>query len=148
MTASSQQIVTCYEELGMSPEEIVAAGHGQLLAVKAVLVQWSAKYRTAMQADQELDFNDNDKAQAVQVIRSLAFNAEDEHLRARMSRYIRDDTKGRLDVAKGLQNLNISFALFAEHLEKANEIVSQRRRNGSIKPNPAQQTIEAEVVSQ
>ena len=95
MTASSQQIITCYEELGMSIDEIAAAGHGDPVAIKAVLLQWSQKYREEMKVNKAIDFTEEDHDQVLAVIRNAALFAEDELLRFRAAKYIRDDTERR-----------------------------------------------------
>lgn len=131
MTASCQQIVTCYDELGMSIDEIVAAGHGDALAIKAVLMQFSPKYKLDIgdpvkKAD--LSFSDEEALAAKQTIAYAAQFAEDEHLKFRAAQFVLQDKKGRLDVAKGIKNLNISLNTFMVHLEKANAITQKRAR--------------------
>ena len=133
MTAASQQIITCYEELGMSIDEIAAAGHGDPVAIKAVLLQWSQKYREEMKVNKAIDFTEEDHDQVLAVIRNAALFAEDEHLRFRAAKYIRDDKKGRLDLNKGLKNLNISLQTFTLHLERANSITSRRSRSAQTR---------------
>ena len=90
MTAASQQIVTAYEDLGMTIDEIAAQGLGEPVAIKAVLLQWSQKYREDTKTNKSCDFTDEDRDQALAVIRNAAMYAEDEHLRFRAAKYIHD----------------------------------------------------------
>ena len=129
MSGGSQQIVTLYEDCGMSIEEIAQAGHGDVLAIKAVLTQFSGKYREMMSGEKKvLDFTDEDLDQVNAVIRNAAMYAEDEHLRFRAAKYIRDDKKQRLDGVKGLKSLNINLNAFMLHLNKAKELTSKKEK--------------------
>lgn len=144
MTAASQQIVTAYEDLGMTIDEIAAQGLGEPVAIKAVLLQWSQKYREDTKTNKSCDFTDEDHDQVLAVIRNAAMYAEDEHLRFRAAKYIRDDKKGRLDLNRGFKNLNISLQTFTVHLERANKIIA-RRENQTAAPQTPSQVIDVDM---
>lgn len=145
MTAANNTILTCYEELGMSPADIAEAEGLDITAVKATLIQCSAKYRAETQEKPDLDFRDDDLARVNDVIRNIALYADDANLQFRAAKFIRQDKKGRLDVQSGLKALNINVTVFNQHLERTRKQMSRARELGCIDvqsqssdPEPAQ----------
>ena len=126
MTAINQQIISSFEELGMSPEEIAEDQNLDLVSVKAILMQNSFLYRKkCKKGEDDFNFSDEELQAANQTIVSLMRYSEDENLKARLARYIRDDKKGRLDVVKSMTGLNINVLAFNEQIKKAMEIVNK-----------------------
>jgi hypothetical protein len=119
MTAANQQIVVCFEEQGMTPEEIAADQDLEIGAVKAILIQCSSKYRKEIKNDNGEHFTDEDLIAANQVIANLMRYAEDERLQARCAMYVRDDKKGRLDAVKQMAGLNVNVMVWNEQMKKA-----------------------------
>ena len=123
MNAIATQIVTQYEDLGMTVQEI-CDDHDELdpVAVKATLMQYSDKFRRANAPkgpnDQTSVFTATEEDIAKRVIVELMAGSEDEHLRFRAARYVRDDYKGRLD-PREVKKLNINVIVFNETLERA-----------------------------
>lgn len=132
MTAANQQIVTAFEELQMTPEEIAAEQDLELAAVKAILMQCSSQYRRACAKDEDLSFSDAEEKVARDTILSLAQFSDDENIRLRAAMYIRNDKKGRLDVVKQMAGLNINVISMNEQMKKAIAAV-QRSKEIDVK---------------
>lgn len=123
MTAANQQIITAFEDLQLTPEEIAREQELEITAVKAVLMQFSSVYRKMckVESDSEAEFNfkDHELAVANQSIAELAAYAENEAVRLKAAIYLRDDRKGRLDAVKTLSGLNINVLTINEQMKKA-----------------------------
>lgn len=132
MTAANQQIVTAFEELGMTPAEIAQDQELDEVSVKAILMQSSALYRKACKNEDSkedtFNFSDEELVMANQVISNLARYSEDENMQFRAAKYIRDDRKGRLDVIKQQTGLNINVIAFNEHMQKAIAAVERAKQ--------------------
>lgn len=125
LTAADQQVLTAYEDLGLSPEQIAETQGFDVAAVKVLLAQFSKKYRDAVDSgDKSADFDDKEAIRARETIAELAQFAEDDHLRFRAARYIRDDKKGRLDADK-LKSVRISVLQINQQMAKALEAVER-----------------------
>lgn len=127
MTAINEQIVSAFEELEMTPEQIAQDQDLDVTAVKSVLLQFSAKYRGVCRANPEspLNFTEDEAVRARKVIVELMDYAEDENLRFRAACRVQDDRKGRLDGPKLMQGLNINVLQINERFKKAMEAVRQ-----------------------
>lgn len=123
MTAANTQIVVAYEQLGLTPEQIAESQQLELESVKATLMQFSSAYRKAAKQDDQLNFSEDELVRANQTIAQIMQYAEDDHLRLRAARYIRDDKKGRLDVTQ-MKGLNINVLQFNTVLQRARERVA------------------------
>ena len=127
MTAANEQIISAFEELDMSPEQIAEDQDLDLTAVKSTLMQFSSKYRQICKKNPESEFNfsDDEAIRARQVIAQLAQYAEDESLKLRAAMFVLNDKKGRLDAPKALTGLNINVIQMNEHFKKAIEAVNK-----------------------
>jgi len=132
MTNAAQQIVTSYETLGLSVEQIAEVEAIASTAVKAILYANSSKYRNDIDAKKENDFNETDTDLALNVIRRVAQYSEDDGTALKAAMFIRNDKKGRLDVKAGLKKLNINVTVLNEHFAKATQALASR-------VNPSQQ---------
>lgn len=110
----------------MSPEEISGDRGLEVVAVKAALMQNSKKYRVdclgekAAGEDPRLNFSDDDLINANETIRHMSKYAEDENLKLKAAMYIRDDKKGRREVAKLLNgNGGINILQINQQLQAA-----------------------------
>lgn len=119
MTATLEQLRTSYEDLGMSLDEIVQDNPDlSLESIKSGLVNCSSKYRKDCGVEERsgnedrLNFTDDDMMRVNDVIRDLALGAEDEHLRYKAATYIRDDKKGRKEVAALLKGNQFNIFQF------------------------------------
>lgn len=128
IAASSQSIVTLYEVEGMSPEEIAFSEEYELTAIKATLLQFSSKYKEAIKANIEEGFTENEEKAARQVIAQLSQYAEDDNLRFRAAKYVRDDKLGRLDILKKTNGLNINLLMINGAFQKALERVDKAKQ--------------------
>lgn len=97
MPAVNIEIVTSYETLRMTPEQIAQDQDLDVAAVKAILLANSAGYRaqTTKEETKEL-FSQDDLRQAVGVMKTSLLE-DDPHLRYRAARFIIDEVKGRND---------------------------------------------------
>jgi hypothetical protein len=118
------QIKTAYELHGMSPEEISEDQGLDLVAVKSKLMQVSSVFRkncglSSPDVDDGLNFTEDDLRRVNEVILTLALSAEDEHLRGKMATYVRDDKKGRKEVAKLMKGTTFNILSFNEMIHQA-----------------------------
>ena len=143
LTGANSQILEAYENLGMSPEEISDDLDYDIVAVKATLMQFSSKYRSACQVTPNLDFSIDEQLAAKQTMVELMRNTEDEYLRARLAMKIRDDGKGRLDIGIG-RGLNINVNLFNMQLKQARERIALSKTQ--TQPHP--ELVERNGISQ
>lgn len=113
-------VVLKYEQLQMTPEQIAIDENLELLAVKAILMQNSGKYRHDCKVNHNLEFSDEQHKDAIKTIYRLMMSTEDENLKGRLACYIRDDKKGRRDnIPNSFRGMNINILSFNEDLRKA-----------------------------
>jgi len=136
LTGTNQQIVTAYETLDMSAADISQEFDMEELSVKACLMQFSDKYRQATKKMVNNDFNDDELVEANQAIIATMRNTEDEHLRLRAARYIRDDKKGRLDILNGIGKMNVNIVMFNERLLQARQAKEKSKQLNEVSPTP------------
>lgn len=145
MSAQINQIVKAYEELSIGVEDIAAEHDISPFEVKTVLLQFSKKYQKDIDNShggtdvQEDGFTDEEHRMALQTI-VQATCSEDEGLRFRAAKYIRQDKKGRLDLAKGVKAINLNVIQFNEHLKRMYE--STERTIKGIEEKSAKEAIQ------
>lgn len=124
------QIKKSYDELGMTPEQIADDQDLDIVAVKAALQNCSAKYRKDINKEgkEDLDFSDSQLREVNQAMYDLAMGSEDEHLRAKLLMYIRDDKKGRREPARLPQGNNFNVLVFNEQLQTARQKAEEAKR--------------------
>jgi hypothetical protein len=133
MHSELESIRICFEEQGMTPEEIAKDRSMQLTAVKGVLLAHSVKYRSLAKVESEdkddFNFTPAEMEDAKRVICNTMHNTDDPSLAFKAAVYVRDDKKGRLDVAKAMQTMNVGSIMFSfnEQLAKAREKRESRR---------------------
>ena len=141
MTAELTTLKVAYEEEGMSPEEIASDRGLDVAAVKAGLMQVSAKYRKDCGKEDaekdDLNFSDDHLRRVNEVIYDLALSAEDDHLRFKAATYIRDDKKGRKEIAKGMSGNNFNILMLNEQLAKVREVGDRIKKK--LLPAPGNQ---------
>lgn len=141
MAPANQQIVTAYEECGMSPEDIAQDLGYSLEAVKMVLLQHSQEFsdkalsvangkraEAESEAADEPVFTKADLAIAKATIKALAAGAEAEAVRYRASEFIINEVKGRNDL-KALHNNNFNVVMIQEAMTKARAAMAAHRQN-------------------
>lgn len=142
LTGLNSQIVTAFDELEMNVDEIASEFGCEPLSVKACLMSFSSKYRSSLRKqDVTKDFKDEELEEANAVIVSLMRTSDDEHLRGRMARYIRDDKKGRLDALNGIKSMNVNIALFNERLLQAKEAKQKSKETQQIEDADKEQRL-------
>jgi hypothetical protein len=142
-SAANKQIVAAYDSLGMTIDEIAEQFECDAVAVKSCLLQFSTKFKTehrAVETRLNVEFTPDEQFRAKEVIVHLMDYAEDPYLQSRMARYIRDDSKGRLDIENGVKQMNVNITLFQDTLRQA-----QEARRKALENKPA---IDVETVGQ
>lgn len=126
MSNELEQIRSSYEVLGMTPEEIAEDRSLDIAAVKAGLMQSSAKYRKSCNVESEdedgLNFSDNDLRYVNKVIKEIALASEDDNLRLKAAIYIRDDKKGRKEVKQAVNNMQFNILQFNQEMQKVRNV--------------------------
>jgi len=130
MTAANQQIVTAFEELNLTPEQISEAFGFNILAVKSVLSQFSSKFKSAVKSSKNSGFTDDEAEEMYSIILNLARYSDDENLQYKAACRIIDDKKGRLDIVNNQPGLQINVVTFNEQMQKA---LNAERRTLEIK---------------
>lgn len=139
MNSQLVQIKSAYEVENMSPQEISESLDLDITATKASLMHCSSKYRKdcGMEnpSEDKLNFSDNDLMEANDVIRDVMHGATypdgsiDYKTRAAMATYVRDDKKGRKEVARAMRdmgNTNI-LMMFNEQISTARELAQKAK---------------------
>lgn len=136
--AGNSQIIDLYETSGLSPEEISSALDGMnVVAIKAVLQQGSAKFREDSKVNTDLSYSASEAEEAKQVALALMRYSEDDRLRAKIALRVIDDKKGRLEpqntansVVGALSNLNINIQVIQEQLAAGRAALSLAPKEG------------------
>lgn len=128
MTAELAAIKVAYEQEEMSPEDISTVRELDLAAVKAALMQCSAKYRKACGREEEdedtLNFTRDEQQRIKDALLDLALGADDPHLQFKALVYCRDDHKGRKDVVKSTQGANFNILMINEKMKAVRQMTS------------------------
>ena len=119
MTAANQQIVTAFEDAGLTPEQIAEDLEFDLLAVKAILTQYSTKFRSESKKDDALAFKIDEAEEMKSIILGLARYSDDEHLQFKAAKFVLEDKKGRLDLNTKVPGLQINVVTFNEQMKRA-----------------------------
>lgn len=151
MGSTDLQLKQAYELNSMSPVQIAEDMGFDIVAVKAKLMQISAKYRKDCGYEEEggdaLNFSDDDLCKVNQVILETALCAEtsdgsvDYKTRLTAAMYIRDDKKGRKDIRQAIQNTSFNIFDINASLQQMRE--GAQRVKAAINGNSNQKVIEA-----
>lgn len=158
MSACINQVLASYDD-GMTPDEIAEDQDLEVMAIKAILMQSSSKYRTDCKVESRLDpdradlnFNEDQLRRMNQVIYDVALKAElpdgtpDYRTQLKAAQYIRDDVKGRLTPVKNINNGPIFNLLqFNQQLEQARLGATGARR--SIEQSGSSQIVDVQTVA-
>lgn len=135
MTATAQQIVTLFEEVGLTPEQIAEDQEMDISVVKLALTQHSPQYRSALRENEET-FSDDEYNAAKMAISGLVF-AEDESVRLRAATFVVNEKKGRNNILcnkNGRQlgnNTNFNILVVNQQLARAREALDKSKGNTS-----------------
>lgn len=120
MSGENQQIITAFEDLGMSPEEIAEDRGFELVFVKSILMQCSSLYRKASKQDSALEFTEREAEEMKGIILNLArYSDDDPHLQFKAASFILNDKKGRLDGGRQLSDRQAPVIQFNIQMQKA-----------------------------
>lgn len=149
MTNTATQIVSAYERLNLSLEDIASEQDISVTEVKLVLSQFSSVFRAAVKEDRDDSFTDDESLLVRDGMIRLLNETEDENLRFRILKYVRDDKKGRKDAIVGLNKVNINIALFNEQLKRMQLVAGVTRSITAIsqpRPPPNITSNESETI--
>lgn len=151
MGSTDLTLKVAYEENNMTPAQIAEDQDLDVVAVKAKLMQVSAKYRKDCghedENDDGLNFSNDDLMKVNQVILEVALCAEtpdgtpDYRARLNAATYIRDDKKGRKDVRQAIQNTQ--FNIFDINTQLQSMRQGAERVKAAINGNNNNKAIEA-----
>lgn len=129
MTAGTQQLVEYYETYLPTIEELQSQFPDyEVESIKTVLAQFSSLYRKQLKEsgkDKKLEKPDDisdDEFETIKAgLKNLAFSGEDEHVRARLLKFLWDEKKGRNNVvsSKSQTNINVSVQLINNQIQRA-----------------------------
>jgi hypothetical protein len=136
MSNSAIQIIEQYETLGMTVAQISEVEKMPEIVIKTVLEAHSAKYRADVKANLSADFNETDEQLALETIRRVARNSDDDSVALKAAMFMRNDKKGRLDVKKGIVGLKLNVSVINDHIQKAMEAAASR-----VLPSPPKQEV-------
>jgi hypothetical protein len=150
MTLEMQQIKDSYEKLGMSPMDIAENRRLEVEAVKMALMSASSRYRKDCGIEDKTgevitkesrNFSDEQLEAVNQRIYDLAMGSDNDAVSAKLCMYVRDDSLGRLDVAKGLAGAALDVLAISESLrrdfERANQLIYGQREPKQLNSIPA-----------
>lgn len=149
MNDSTAQIVTAYEDNGLTPEQIVESFDNEydLLAVKAVLMQFSAKFRTDNRSGkEEASFSSEDEILARSALKRIVQYSDDDLTVARVSMFIINEKRGRLDKVSNNNNPMVGLLQFQKFLEQANQALARTEEKKLQLTNEKQGALELVAI--
>lgn len=121
MSLELTQIKTAFEVLDMTVKEIAEDRELEIEAVKAALMQCSSVYRKSCGKESEeessLNFTNEQLERVNEVLFNLAIGAEDESIKLKAAMYVRDDKKGRKEVAKIMKDTGGNIFMFNQMIQ-------------------------------
>lgn len=129
MTSLEADILSLYETCEMSVDEICSETGCEALSVKAVLGQYSSKFRVATQTPNGGEEVTKDEAlEMLSVLKNLAKSSDCDAVRARTAMYVYEESKGRNEArskAPKVQSAGINILVLNGELRKAREAISR-----------------------
>ena len=113
----------------MTPEQIAETEQMNLVAIKSVLYQCSGMYREQLKENKTLDFTDEQLDEANVIIANVMRYSDDDNLRFRAAKFLRDDKKGRRDKMNGFKQLNINITQINQHLDQVHKQMTLAREH-------------------
>lgn len=151
MTTANQQIITLYDESGLSVEEIAQELDYEVVAVKAILSSYSEVYKSRNRKDtltQEEEITDDEKAELLRRMKSIALYSEDENVAARLCRYLYDEKKGRNNIqtiGAGIRGLNVT--VINQTISLANNAIKKALKSSNDSDISQKQILELNEVA-
>ena len=145
MAPANQQIVTAYEECGMSPEEIAVDMGFEVEAVKMILLSHSQAFsdkaltkaneamhaETVEAADSQPLFGDNEMRIAKATIKELCVSSEIDAVRFKAAEFIINEAKGRNDL-KALKDTKFNVVMISETMSRARQAIERAKNRGRM----------------
>jgi len=139
MTAISHEVVSMYEEAGLSVEQIAEDTGFDLASIKATLLQFSKVFRDLAKEKRDADsvskvselITDDELSEMLEVVKSIARYAECENTKLKAACRIIDEKENRLSAIKEVKGANYNLIMFNQQLlanrrakEKVAEIIN------------------------
>lgn len=125
MTSEGQQIKDSYEVHSMSPEEIASDRELNVVAVKAMLMQVSSKYRKDCSHEDEsvalLNYTEEECQRALTRILEIGLSSDNEMVALRACESVVAEKRGRKDVVRNMANQTFNIFDFNRGLQGARE---------------------------
>lgn len=138
----AQEIITMYETLGMTVEQIAADTELEVPSIKAILFQSSSLYRQDAKADDKLQFTETEAEEAKRIILNIARYTGDEHLQFKAARYVLDCKTNRIEAGTQLKHTTFNVISFNEQMQRA--LAAQRKtEEKAIEISAAKQLVDA-----
>lgn len=141
MTSQIARILKSYEELSLSISDIASEEGVSDMEIKIVLSSYSSKYKRAIKdGEKDLEFKEDEQEYAKQtLVRIMKENEHDNpELAANIAKYIRNDSKGRLDGINALRGIHLNVIEFNAQLEK---VYASRERTLKAPTNSENPTL-------
>lgn len=122
MTAISHEVVSMYEDAGLTLEQIAEDTGFDIASIKANLLQFSKVYRDVQKnnapdkvavADR---ITDNELDEMLEVVKSIARCSEHDNTRLKAACRIIDEKENRLSAIKEVRSSNYNLILFNQQL--------------------------------
>ena len=140
MTPTQTQIVKAYDDLHLSIEDICEQWPElDPLMIKLTLQSFSPVFRKALKEERELKFTDDAHEIALSTITNLMHTTEDENIKFRCAKFIRQDATGRLDAVRDLGKILVNTELFNAQMKQARAALERTRQ---VKVIDAKEIIE------
>lgn len=123
---SGKQIVTLYENSGLTIQELATEFEMEEETIKMALLQGSAKYNKEVKEDTSL-FNKEDQETASRVMRELMFS-EDDNTKYRAAKFVINESKGRHDIINALKDTKVSAVMINAMMLRARETVEMSKQ--------------------
>lgn len=138
------QIRDSFEKLGLTPEQIAHETEYDVMAIKTILLQCSSQYRKLVKKQPALGYTEMEAEEMKIIMLNVArYEEDDQHLKFKAARYIYDDFKGRNDVVKQVQGININVINFNEQMKKALEARERTLKTITINEDKPKELSEA-----
>lgn len=162
ISAYNTQIVSLYETMQMSVDEIAEDQGVDPAAVKIVLAQNSKLYRiqcgfvndsneqpeNSGNTNANIDgFTKEDNDLALQVFRGIARDSDNDALRLRAAEYIRDDHKGRKDIKLISQGPQVNILMINERMIQARKRIEEMKSAKAVVVNGNTKQLEGEKAA-
>ena len=124
MNARTTRLLSLFENLGLSLDQIAAEESIPEAEVKAVLYQHSRQYRDSVDKEKSReDISDEEFQALLYTYKEIAMHAEDDSVREKALRFLINEKKGRNDADKH-RPITVNVAMINDRLEAARSAIA------------------------